>query len=165
MLDFTCTTRLPSLFRCMSQNVSEEARLRCSIWSVQPLMQVGLCLLLWLLSVSRSQSSRRNLKRSDIARPCHGYPIEGLKNISDGCVQSEVVAAMFSRMLSGHKSRPDDFVCTPRPVSQVIALQSYSILLVYSTITCAILTNRCTTHISLPNPLNIVSLTLPYRPP
>jgi len=72
---------------------------------------------------------------------------------------------MLSRMLTGHRSRSDDFVCTPRPVSQVRALQSYRILLVYSVITCAIPTNSCTTLIFLSNILNIVSLKFPCRPP
>lgn len=72
---------------------------------------------------------------------------------------------MLSRMLTGHRSRSDDFVCTLKPVSQVRAVQSYSILLVYSVITCAILTNSCTTEKFLSNLLNIVSLTSPCRPP
>ena len=44
-------------------------------------------------------------------------------------------------MLLGHKSRSNDFVCTPQPVSQITALQSHRILLFYSVITCVILTN------------------------
>jgi hypothetical protein len=72
---------------------------------------------------------------------------------------------MLLRMLTGHRSRSDDFVCTPQPVSQVRALQSCRILLVYSVITCAILTNTCTTLIFPSNSSNIVSLKFPYRPP
>ena len=66
---------------------------------------------------------------------------------------------MLSRMLSDHKSRSNDSVCTPQPVSQVAALQSHSILLVYSVITCAILTNSCTTHKLPSNLLNIYGVT------
>jgi hypothetical protein len=67
-------------------------------------------------------------------------------------------------MLPGHRSRSDDFVCTPQPVSQVTALQSYGILLVYSVTACAISTNSSDTHIVLSNPSNIVSLTFHLSP-
>jgi hypothetical protein len=67
-------------------------------------------------------------------------------------------------MLPGHRSRSVDFVCTPQPVSQVAALQSYSILVIDSVTTCAILTNSCTTHIFLSNPSIIVSLPFHLSP-
>jgi hypothetical protein len=71
---------------------------------------------------------------------------------------------MISRTLPNHRSRSDDFVCTPQPVSQVTVLQSYSILLFYSVTTCAILTNICATHIFLSKPSNVVSLTFHLSP-
>jgi hypothetical protein len=99
MLDFTCTTRSLSLFRCVSQNVSGEARLSCSIFECST-SDAGRSLLSPCALIGEPQPSE--LKRPQtlrIARPCRGHPIEGLKTIPYGYAQLNSIASMLSSVL------------------------------------------------------------------